>query len=535
MARKGNASANVISFPDLAPKGSRGPSGKRALMGPEIGTQFDYGQRLFAYYGDGDVFDYGEWTSRDMKTMLGRNGICAALESVLTLPIRGATGMVKGAKGDTGEADFVNSVLMTPDQDGGMRTPMPEVVGQITSAQIYRRSFFEKTFKIRASDEKIIYDKIAYRPPATCQARYNDRSGEQNGFRQQVWLFGGNLMLSRKQKVPGYVDIPRIRSFIYTHGKYREPLTGVSEMEVAFWCHQTQMKLLYLWYNFLESQSMPRLIVYGNDQPEASARADDISQLKASGIVGLVHPEAGQKTFEQITAGDAGAIFSAAMTFLENWQVTSVLAGFLQLTGAAARGERSGGSSSGGGSYGMSQDQSSFYLQSREAIATEMAEAISNDIIRPLVTLNFGSRAAFPRWQFGPLQDEETQQLLTLFGQLAAAPVLHIPLPVFDLITERMATVLDLDPDQVHDALISTASQRAEQLAGNPPPGMPPEAAAGLGQLQGLAAAGHSIAQQAAARPGGAPGLRPPPPMVRPAPQGPPTPPPAPPMNGGTG
>jgi hypothetical protein len=43
-------SANIVAFPDLAPKGSRGPSGKRALMSPEIGTSFDYGQRLFAYY-----------------------------------------------------------------------------------------------------------------------------------------------------------------------------------------------------------------------------------------------------------------------------------------------------------------------------------------------------------------------------------------------------------------------------------------------------------------------------------------------------
>lgn len=32
--------ANVVAFPDLAPKGSRGTGGKRALMGPEIGTQF---------------------------------------------------------------------------------------------------------------------------------------------------------------------------------------------------------------------------------------------------------------------------------------------------------------------------------------------------------------------------------------------------------------------------------------------------------------------------------------------------------------
>jgi hypothetical protein len=42
--------AKIIDFPDLPPKGSRGAGGKRALMGPEIGTSFDMGQRLFAYY-----------------------------------------------------------------------------------------------------------------------------------------------------------------------------------------------------------------------------------------------------------------------------------------------------------------------------------------------------------------------------------------------------------------------------------------------------------------------------------------------------
>lgn len=51
--------AKIVAFPDLAPKGSRSPGGKKALMGPELGTQFDWGQRLFAYYGEGDVFDYG--------------------------------------------------------------------------------------------------------------------------------------------------------------------------------------------------------------------------------------------------------------------------------------------------------------------------------------------------------------------------------------------------------------------------------------------------------------------------------------------
>lgn len=77
-----------------------------------------------------------------MKTMLSRNGMCAAIEQVLTLPIRGAPYTIEPAAGDKGEAEFVESVLMTPDEDGGMKTPISELVGQITSAQIFRRAFF---------------------------------------------------------------------------------------------------------------------------------------------------------------------------------------------------------------------------------------------------------------------------------------------------------------------------------------------------------------------------------------------------------
>lgn len=462
-----------------------------------------------------------------MKTMFSRDGTCSAVENILTLPIREAEFTIEPGKGDAGECDFVRSVLMTPDSEGGMRTPVTELIGQVTSAQIFKRAFFEKVFKVRGSDGKIIYDKVAYRPPATCQARYNDRSGEPNGFRQQVWLFGGNLMVTRRQKVPGYVDIPKVRSYIYTHGKWREPLTGVSEMEVAYWCYETTMKIMFLWYHFLENLALQRLVAYGNDQPEANQRADDIAQLKGSGVVGLIHPIAGQKTFEVIPQqGDAGQFFTEALGFLTSWKITSVLAGFLGLAGASTGGR---------GAYALSQDQSDFYLKSRQAVAKEIAESLSYDIVRPLVLLNFGTGASFPQCKFGPLQDEQAQALLTMFGQMSAAPALHVPLQVFDLITERMASILQLDVDQVHEALVSTASQRAEQLAGNPPPGMPPEAAAGLGQLQGLAHAGTAIAQQAAARPGGAPGLRPPPPpKVRPAPAGPPRPPAKPPAAGGT-
>jgi hypothetical protein len=487
--------AKVLKLPDLK-------SNKRDLFGAEIGTQFDWGQRLFAYYGDGDVFDYGEWTSRDMKTMFSRDGICSAVESVLTLPIREADFSIEKAKGDKGEADLANSVLLAPNQAGGMRTSNTDLIGQITSGQIYRRSFHEKTWKIREEDGRVVYDKIAFRPPATCQARYNARTGDPHGFRQQVWQVG-QLSSYPRQKVPGYADIPHIRSSIYTHGKHREPLTGMSEMEVSYWCYQTKMKLLYLWYHFLENQALPRVIVYGPDQTTANDKAASIAALKSSGVVGMEHPQEGKKLFDVLESnGDGGKFFQDAMGWLEGWQTHSVLAGFMALTGNSTGGK---------GSYALSQDQSSFYLKSRQGVAKEIADSYSETIIKPLVLLNYGAAAAFPSAKFGPLQDEQAAALLTMFQTIVAAPALHIPLGVLDLITERMASILQLDVDQVHDALVSTATQRAEQLQANPPPGLPPETAGALGGLQGMANAGVAIANRAAGRPQGA-SMRPPPP-----------------------
>jgi hypothetical protein len=262
------------------------------------------------------------------------------------------------------------------------------------------------------------------------------------------------------------------------------------------------MKLLYLWYHFLETQALPRVVVYGPDQPSANNRADSIASLKSSGVVGMEQPQAGQKAFEMMeNSGDGGKFFVEALNFLEGWQVHSVLAGFMALTSSATGGK---------GSYALSQDQSSFYLKSRQGVAAEFAQAYSNQVIMPLTVLNFGPEAAIPQAKFGPLQDEQEQALLTLFGQIVAAPALHIPIQVVDLITERMASVLQLDVDQVHAALMSTSSQRAEQLQAQPPPGMPPEAAGALGGLQGLAGAGVAIANRAAGRPQGAQ-MRPPP------------------------
>lgn len=479
--------AKIVAFPDLK------PATRRDLMRGEQGTEFEFGQRMFQNFGDGSVLDYGDWDARSMTEMLSKDGQSAAIEAVLTLPIRQASRAIEPSKGDSGEAEFCNSVLMAPHTSGGMKTPMQDVIGQVTSAQIYRKAYFEKVWVLNDAG-KPTYEKLAYRPPATCELKRDINTGAITGFRQQRWGFGQQAITQKPGQIPGWVDISRIRSYVHINGKHRQPLTGTSEFDVAFWCHKTKLKVIFLWLQFLESQSLPKVIVYGQDQREANARADDIASMRSSGVAGFARGPQGAKDFEVLSSDGRGASqFADALSFLETWQTASVLAGFTGLSSLASLGK---------GSLALSQDQSAFFLKSRQAISMEIAESITHDVVAPLVTLNFGPSAAYPVFKFGALTDESSSQLVGLFQALSVAPALQVPPAILDLITERLATVLNLDVDAVSQIVQQGARDREAHVVATAPPGMPKEAAASLGRLAGGTAAATRVAQQALAQAG---------------------------------
>jgi hypothetical protein len=475
--------ARVVKFPNISPKT------QKALLQGEIGTAYDARESLFAYTGDGEMLDYGDWNDRDVEVMLDRDGRAGAIEAVLTLPIRQASRAIEKADGDNGEADFARSVLMTPHTGGGMKTPLQDVIGQLTSAQTFRRAFFEKVWTTRATDDRMVYEKLAFRPSATCEIKRDERTAALTGFKQQVWSFGQQPGAVTKSKMPGWVDIPFPKAWVYINGKHRKPLTGTSEMMISYWCWRTKVKLVWLWLTYLEQQSLPKVITYGSTQDIANARADDVASMRASGIVGFETDESQPKTFDIIeSSGKGGDQFAAALSFLETWQTSSVLAGFMGLSDLASLGR---------GSLALSQDQSAFFLKSRQAVTAEMEAAITHDVIAPLIVLNFGPSAAFPTFHFGALTDESGSQIVSLVQGLATAPTMQIPAGILDLLIERMATFLNLPMGSVHKVIEAAAQARAQQAVATAPDGMPKDAAAGIGRLAGGVNAAAKLAEQA--------------------------------------
>lgn len=196
----------------------------------ETGTVWDP-ERVFGSYEDGQVFEYDEWTARDMTRMLERDGQARKIEQVLTLPLMRAPWKIKGKKGDTGQAERVTEWLTTEANADGMSTPFPMVLGQALSAIVYRKAFFEKVFTVRG--DAIVYDKIAWRPPQTCELARDERTGAFRGFRQYPPGIGANPV--RPIGDDQWLRIPQERAFVYIHGQWRHPLYGTSDMEIPYW------------------------------------------------------------------------------------------------------------------------------------------------------------------------------------------------------------------------------------------------------------------------------------------------------------
>jgi hypothetical protein len=417
---------------------------KRRLASPPLGSAFDPYDRLFPSYGQGGVFDYGHAEARDLHQMLAKDGKARAIEQVLTLPLRGANHEITGPN-----ADFVRETIPNLDL----------IIDQMTSAAVYRKAFFEKVWKLDGG--RVVYDKLAFRPPVSCAAWYDEDNGDLKGFRQRTrinlqpkigrnanMIYPRNHGKGRLREEPGWVYIPIEKSFIYVHGLHRDPVRGVSDMDVAYWAHETRKKVMFLWFQFLENTSLPKTVVYDETQEEANALAREFSELKSSGTMGLRRDPEGRRAFDTIDSGGAGAAqFQAAVQYLESMMTQSVLASFMDLPLSAT----------GTGSYALSADQSEFFLTSRQAVADEMAQSINRNLIGPLIHYNYGD-VELPKVEIGPLSNRMTERALGLLSAIIAAPQVNVPISFVGELVKYTASYLGLDEDE-----IATQMERYEE------------------------------------------------------------------------
>lgn len=472
----------------------------------EKGSAFRLFSTLFGEWDSGDVFEY-DWSALDVRKALRKDGKLKGLEQALVLPILSAPWKIlPGDDSDAAKkiAEEMETFLRKSVLEGGMKTPFQQVISQATAARAFKKAFFEKVYK--TVDGKVMYEKIAYRPPETCRVAFDARTGEYHGYRQTPHRQGTASLEDTKD-----VDIRPPYAWVHINGQRSNPISGESDLQVALWCHETKMKILYLWTTFLATQAEPRTTVTGTE-PEEAARK--IATLKGGGVVGLP-----SNTTASVleSNGTAAQVFKDMVNYLDTQASSSLLAGFTDLTTGAT----------GTGSYALSKDQSSFFVQSLSAYAAELEESITHNVLGDLVVFNYGRDAIFPRFKFGPLAEADLDKCITLINGLAVATTSIMPFEFVEELALKTAQYLELDVDKVRDGMVKAAKvadqktqmglqsqqqgiqgQKAAMNApGNPanpggPGGAMPPGAAGVGAAVKIAAA--AVAAKKKVAPGGA-------------------------------
>lgn len=387
--------------------------------------------------------DYEYPSPQQLQQMLDSNlgGTGRSLDLVITLPVQSAPRKVCTTDVPTGIVDHVHNSLGRPTADGGMLTPMDTVVAQLTEAYVFRRSYAEKVFT--ESDGRVVYGDIAHRPAVDCDVLQDAKSGRITGFQQTL------------SNTPEPVTIEKPYGLVYVHGAARKPITGVSELKVAYECYLSQKKVEFLWFLYLENYSMPRTVVWGKNEDGARDAAQLVSMLRSNGVAGV--PVSMAEKMEHLPVGTGGSgEYQNALSWLDSRAARSVLASFLELPGKAT---------SGTGSYALSKDQSDLFLRLLTGFAKETAACITNDIVADLVWPNFGRGTPVPPFEIGPINPDDANVSLDLLKMMATAPSLRVPDAFVDDLVMEVARQLGMDLDKIRRAIEDKSAQLVNEAS----------------------------------------------------------------------
>lgn len=428
-----------------------------SVKGSVDGTLFDWQSSLFLDPETHAVYDGGDQEARDIREALAADWKMRQLSEVLTSSIKGATWKLVGGKGDTGEAEDCEEKLRRKANSGGMKTPIDLVIAQASSSIIYKRAYFGKGWKLDPvkADGSVMYSQLAMRPAMTCRLVRHPINGSFQGFEQDI-VWAGKKAPEHWNGLP--VPFKAKQSLVFINGLDKDPISGVSDLEVAMWCWRTKRKVMLLWLTFLSAYALPRTMVWstGGDEVKAKKAAQMIAGL-AGGGVGWAD---GTNMRADVLAESRGSAqgtqqFMEMVKYLDSCESGSVLAGFTDLTSSAA---------SGHGSYALSHDATDMFSQTRVHASRDLESIFTNHGLAPMVRYNYGPDGVVPDFKFDALAGVDEAPLMQLLQALATAPQSALPQEFINELAVHAARLLDLDVDKIKKALESKAAE-AKQAA----------------------------------------------------------------------
>jgi len=365
--------------------------------------------------------------------MQDNDGTVRAITRLFSMPIQSTPIKVIAAKGDKGERQFIEDIFLGPTYNGGMSTPLPFVIADMTRAIFEGFRAYEKVpqvIKDGPHKGKIGWKKLAPRDADTLQIR-SDEHGGFNGVYQQAHFQGRYVE----------VIIPAEKCILFTFQKERHSLYGESLLKTAFYHYDKKHKLYYLAHKKAEIDAVGLKILKiskPTSNSEVNAAEDVVDTL---GINSRITLPAG---FElEINRASAGY---DVLPLIEHHDTQMVLS---TLSQAITMGTGQKYAYTYGAGFGM---QGAFVVQALASVMKNMEDTLNEWAIAQLIDWNFGT-GCYPKIKLMPLGDETQAYLLSLFEALLKKDPERIPQEFIDRLTRDAAEKLGFDLEGETDAV----------------------------------------------------------------------------------
>jgi len=343
-----------------------------------------------------------------VEEMRRSDGAVAAILEAMKTPLLATHWYVQSASDDPRDKDIAAEVeqqLFHMEERGFL-----EFLREALAYLEFGHYVFEKIWIIRA-DGRIAIKDLAPRIPKSI-LRWETNNG-QRGITQ---FMRNDQKYEGDNKYNTELTIPWEKLLVLTHHKEGDDYTGIPIVRPAYshWYHK---KTLYEIQSIAMERMGAGMPTAKYDQNVSQAAKDKmellLKNMYANQTAYLMYPEGIE--FEFKTPGSTGLASAISESILHHNRMImlSVLAEFLDLGSGDT------------GSFALSQDQSSFFLQHLENIARYLCEQISRNVIKQIVDLNFGPQQKYPQLAFAPLGSIDYQEMAGVLSTLSGAELLN--------------------------------------------------------------------------------------------------------------
>lgn len=378
-------------------------------------------------------------------TMQDNDGTVRAITRLFSLPIESTPIKILPGEGDKGERDFIETVFMGPQYNGGMSTPLPFIIADMTRAIFEGFRFYEKVPQIIKEGKYkglIGWKKIAPRDANTIKLRADKNGG----------FFGAHQTATFGTKSVD-VNIPPEKSLLFTFQRERHPLYGESILKTAWYHYDKKHKLYYLAHKKAEIDAVGlKILKLGKpfSETEVSKAEEAVDTIGVNSRVTL--PSGFELEVDRSPSG------YDVLRLIEHHDTQIALS---TLTQAMQLGTKSKYNYPYGSGYNV---QSSFVVQMLHSVMKNMEDTLNEWAVAPLIDWNFKS-GNYPKIKLMPLKDKTEQFLISIFESLIRKDSSYIS-PAFAMkLSNEVAQILGLEikEEQDKDALKAFESGKRKE------------------------------------------------------------------------